>query len=1083
MFYFNMVDYSYRIRFTFERSEISSEESNFPVLIKLNSDNFDFTKTQYNGIDLVFVLSDNETLLDFERVKYDVINYEAEFWVKIPVLSNSPLLSFYMYFGNIHQTEDLSSSDVWQNNYELVYHGVKKVTSAQIDIVSTEFYLFSKAQEDVYKGLVSFDKDLKVMFLNNYVPNLNEHQFLSDVKDFEISEGKFYSEYGFDLENLSFDRTDDVINWVADKTELKYIEQDINCAVVYQATNDPPESTDRLLMLIIFECDGEQLVTIPFDTTTVLEIDWDLSIVINSSFIYSPTINYPYDNAENIALDAEIESSAFSTFKEADSHIASEWEIYHNDELIHTSNEDPTNLITYTSPFSEVPLGELCQVRCRHKGVDLGWSRWGDFVTYRYATPVPNICSIIKPENNKLLSNVNVLVKGSVFSSPISQETHEASEFELYLNDDLIESESLEAGDLTLVIFRGLSEDTEGYKVRVRYKGAVLGWSEWSGFVNFSISELGYIYVGDGWHNYRLQNTGEELTEKTIAPRNWGVKKFLFHSNGTIYLNIDREIHRINPTTKEVITTASKYGSVTDLNIDYQGFVYGSYEEFNGLARFHPETLATITNYSYNYVYRILITVDNYMFLLSDSGLRKLHVDNLNLTLGWFALTHWANYAIVYKGDYVYIGTDTLILRINRNTMEQKGQAFSNHIGRITNLIIAEDGYLYSFSLDYTIKKIDISNPEVPMQEIGSLSSYYVPAFTDILNEDGYLYFVSDFAIGKLRLSDFTVIGEYGCTIGTYTLSTQPYSFYLDSENKLYVSYSNDGIVVLNNETFELIDVIISFIANYTLSMNFLKNNVYAFERTNYSGHVRVIKYDNNLNFKELHYVQTEGSYVPRSVLLHNNYFYIGKTAVRISKVQSSDLTEVTSFASSSTNTSYHSYALAADKYGYLYSGGRTLHSGYSSTYDIMKFNAVTLEFLSFMSGHTNLVYALYCDDNYLYSGGHDGRIIKWDLLTGTLVDQFAWTAEQYYSLVGDEEYLYAGLNTGIIRKIRKSDLEQITFISPHSQVINCLYLDVDGFLYSGSSDYTVKVFDTLTMAQVIPTYTCHSNVYSITGN
>jgi len=74
--------------------------TNFPVLIRLTSDNFDFSQAKNNGDDIRFTKPDN-TFLSYEIERWDTIQKHAEIWVKLDtVFGNDSAQSITMYWGN-----------------------------------------------------------------------------------------------------------------------------------------------------------------------------------------------------------------------------------------------------------------------------------------------------------------------------------------------------------------------------------------------------------------------------------------------------------------------------------------------------------------------------------------------------------------------------------------------------------------------------------------------------------------------------------------------------------------------------------------------------------------------------------------------------------------------------------------------------------------------------------------------------------------------------------------------------------------------------------------------------------------------
>lgn len=82
-------------------ANISGDVVNFPMLVRLNADNFDFNQAQAHGADLRFAKPDN-TMLPYEIERWDAARQLAEVWVKMDtVRGNDSTQSIVMYWGNI----------------------------------------------------------------------------------------------------------------------------------------------------------------------------------------------------------------------------------------------------------------------------------------------------------------------------------------------------------------------------------------------------------------------------------------------------------------------------------------------------------------------------------------------------------------------------------------------------------------------------------------------------------------------------------------------------------------------------------------------------------------------------------------------------------------------------------------------------------------------------------------------------------------------------------------------------------------------------------------------------------------------
>ena len=100
--------------------------TNWLVAIKLDSNNFDFSKTQPSGADIRFTDSDGITLLDYWIEYYDTSEQEATIWVKIPLVPANQTKSIYMWYGNpsaVNQSDDVSIiSDPFNDNSCVAYY-------------------------------------------------------------------------------------------------------------------------------------------------------------------------------------------------------------------------------------------------------------------------------------------------------------------------------------------------------------------------------------------------------------------------------------------------------------------------------------------------------------------------------------------------------------------------------------------------------------------------------------------------------------------------------------------------------------------------------------------------------------------------------------------------------------------------------------------------------------------------------------------------------------------------------------------------------------------------------------------------
>lgn len=92
---------------------ISENLVNFPLLIRLNSDNFNFSQAKADGADIRFTKSDT-SFLPYEIKRWDITKQLAEIWVKVDtVYRNDSTQSIAMLWGNPDASDNSKGADVF----------------------------------------------------------------------------------------------------------------------------------------------------------------------------------------------------------------------------------------------------------------------------------------------------------------------------------------------------------------------------------------------------------------------------------------------------------------------------------------------------------------------------------------------------------------------------------------------------------------------------------------------------------------------------------------------------------------------------------------------------------------------------------------------------------------------------------------------------------------------------------------------------------------------------------------------------------------------------------------------------------
>ena len=125
-------DFQYYRGVSINHNSFGQTLTNFPVLVRLDAGNFDFSRARADGADIHFRLPDPAhparpggaaQNLTFERALYDPVNEVAEFYVLFPSISHTTDTRFMICYGG--NSAPHNSTAVWKGtgrNYALVYH-------------------------------------------------------------------------------------------------------------------------------------------------------------------------------------------------------------------------------------------------------------------------------------------------------------------------------------------------------------------------------------------------------------------------------------------------------------------------------------------------------------------------------------------------------------------------------------------------------------------------------------------------------------------------------------------------------------------------------------------------------------------------------------------------------------------------------------------------------------------------------------------------------------------------------------------------------------------------------------------------
>lgn len=150
--------YYNRIKIPIDATKVDAALSDFPVPIKLTSANFDFSKANSDGFDFRFTAADGTTLLKYERERHDSANSLAEYWVKVPSISDSADTYIYLYYRTTDTADGADPENVWDSNFKAVHHLKDNTTSAVLDSTSNNNDGTKKEADKPYESPGKIDK-------------------------------------------------------------------------------------------------------------------------------------------------------------------------------------------------------------------------------------------------------------------------------------------------------------------------------------------------------------------------------------------------------------------------------------------------------------------------------------------------------------------------------------------------------------------------------------------------------------------------------------------------------------------------------------------------------------------------------------------------------------------------------------------------------------------------------------------------------------------------------------------------------------------------------------------------------------
>lgn len=117
------LSYDKRKKITVQTANVDSDQSDFPLLVKINADT-DMSDANADGFDIRFTEDDGSTLLKYERQEWTGGGGSAVtaiFWLKSNI-GSSTATEVYIYWRSTDTADGEDATNVWDANFKGVYH-------------------------------------------------------------------------------------------------------------------------------------------------------------------------------------------------------------------------------------------------------------------------------------------------------------------------------------------------------------------------------------------------------------------------------------------------------------------------------------------------------------------------------------------------------------------------------------------------------------------------------------------------------------------------------------------------------------------------------------------------------------------------------------------------------------------------------------------------------------------------------------------------------------------------------------------------------------------------------------------------
>lgn len=241
-----------------------------------------------------------------------------------------------------------------------------------------------------------------------------------------------------------------------------------------------------------------------FGTTLTTPSAWSDFVSFRTADIYiqAPTVISPVTGNQIFKYNVVISGDPFAVVGgETDTHTASQYRVQNVlGTNIYDSGEKTDALTSITIPeLTEAVVGETYKISMRYKGATYGWSDWSTDVTVTIKSAYVNAPVLTAPTQNAQIKGTTVAFVQQGFATTGTSDTQTGVQYQLLTADSSVYYDS---GELTTDYSAHTATITKpitdiALRARARNKGANLGWSAWSEYVNITVSPVLHLTFSD----------------------------------------------------------------------------------------------------------------------------------------------------------------------------------------------------------------------------------------------------------------------------------------------------------------------------------------------------------------------------------------------------------------------------------------------------------------------------------------------------------------------------------------------------------------------------------------------------------